>query len=698
MRGRRKLWGTALCVLTAVAAAAGETGDLTVEEAFEMPLEELMTVSIATGTPRQLAEAPAIATVITAADIRAMGATDLDQVLESVPGLHVSRTHLAYNPLYVMRGLHSETSPYVLFLTNGLPMTLWGNGNIGEFWGGMPVEAISRIEVIRGPGSALFGADAVGGVVNIVTRTAEEIGGTDVGLRIGSFDTGDAWVVHGGQAGGFDVALALQLSTTSGQREIVESDLQTQLDLIFGTDASRAPGPVDTGRDSVEANLDVARGDWRLRLGFQGRYGLGTGAGFIQALDPTGTTDRDRQTADLTWRRSELTPSWDLEIRLSYLRDRGESDFRATPPGSFTGVSLLPDGNHLFVAQTQRHWGLDASASYTGSKRHRVRLGAGFQDALFDDVESKVTTDAFGVLLPGGFQDVSGNPDLIIGVEQNRDAHFAFVQDEWKISERWDLTSGLRWDHYSDFGDTVNPRLALVWKATDKLTSKLLYGRAFRPPSYRELYVINNSEVLGNPGLEPEIMDTLELGLSYSATPDCRLAVNVFAYELQDLILPVGRPAIYHNVGERTGEGFEVEGEWVRGEAFELSGNYAYQQSTDEATGAGAGHAPEQQLFIRTDWSSLHGWHFGAVLNAVAGRQRVFGDPRQEIDDYLTVDVNLRRAGLADKADVGLIVRNLFDEDVREPSVFVPGPITRFITDGLPQAGLAAFVELRFRF
>ena len=69
----------------------------------------------------------------------------LHQVLEAVPGLHVSRTHLAYNPLYVMRGLHSETSPYVLFLTNGVPMTLWGNGNIGEFWGGMPVEAISKL-------------------------------------------------------------------------------------------------------------------------------------------------------------------------------------------------------------------------------------------------------------------------------------------------------------------------------------------------------------------------------------------------------------------------------------------------------------------------------------------------------------------------------------------------------------------------
>ncbi len=694
MKGRVSVWLAAACVLTA-AVAADE--DLTVEEAFDMPLEELLTVSIATGTPRQLAEAPAIATVITAEEIRAMGATDLDHVLEAVPGLHVSRTHLAYNPQYVMRGLHSETSPYVLFLTNGIPMTLWGNGNVGEFWGGMPVAAISRIEIIRGPGSALFGADAVGGVVNIVTKTAAEIGGTEVGLRAGSFDTGEAWVVHGGQAAGFEVALALQLSATGGQREIVETDVQSSLDAIFGTRASRAPGPVSTGRDAVEANLDVARGDWRLRLGFQWRYDLGTGAGFIQALDPTGATDRDRQSADLTWRRAELTPSWDVEVQLSYVRDRGESDFRANPPGAFNGFNVLPDGNHLFIAQTQRQCRLGASATYTGSKRHRLRLGAGFQDILFDDIESRVTTDALGVLLPGGFQDVSDNPDLVIGVEQTRDVGFVFVQDEWRISEAWDLTAGVRWDHYSDFGDTVNPRLALVWKAGGRLTSKLLYGRAFRPPSYRELYVINNSEVLGNPDVEPEIMDTLELGMSYRPTPDSRFAVNVFAYELKDLILPVGRPARYRNVGKRTGEGFELEGHWTPGDRFELAGNYAYQQSTDEATGADAGHAPEQQLFIRTDWSFSQDWHLGAVLNAVAGRRRVFIDPREEIGDDLTVDVTLRREGIAGKLDCGLIVRNLFDEDVREPSLYVPGFPTRFIPGDLPQAGLGAFVELRFR-
>ncbi len=693
----RKATVVALVVVLALTAAAQEPAELSLEEALALPLEELMTVSIATGTPRSLAEAPAIATVITAADIRAMGATDLDQVLESVPGLHVSRTHLAYNPLYVMRGLHSETSPYVLFLTNGVPMTLWVSGNVGELWGGLPVEAISRVEVIRGPGSALFGADAVGGVVNIVTKTAAEIGGVEAGVRGGSFDTAEGWLLYGGEHRGLDVALALQAWTTEGQRRLVETDTQTGFDRLFGTAASLAPGAVSTGGDGVEANLDLGRGDWRLRLGFQGRFDLGTGGGFNQALDRRGAVDRRRHTADLTWRRAELTPRWGLEVEASYLRDDGESDVYPAPPGAtFNGFAVFPEGIHIAIGNTERHWRLGATATYRGPERHRLRLGAGTIDVDHAAIDSQRNDDTFGFPLPGGFQDVNANPALIFGTAQRRDIRFAFVQDEWKLARDWDLTVGVRWDRYSDFGDTVNPRLALVWKGSETLTAKLLYGRAFRPPSYREQYLINNPELLGNPALEPEVMNTVELGVSYRPGAHSRLGVNFFAYRLEDVILPFGPPpAVYRNVGERRGEGFEVEGEWTA-DAFELAGNYAYQRSTDEVTGADVGHAPGQQLHLRADWRFGRGFRLGAVLNAVADRERVFGDPRPPVDDFATVDLVLRREKLG-RFDVGVVVRNLFDEDVREPSSFVPGFFTRFIENDLPLAGRAAFVELRFR-
>jgi len=133
----------------------------------------------------------AVATVITARDIEAMGATDLDQALESVPGLHVSMSNVALNPIYEFRGIATKNNPEVLMLVNGIPITnvLWGER--GQIWGGMPLENVARIEVIRGPGSALYGADAFSGVINIITKTAADIKGTEYGLRAGSFNSRD---------------------------------------------------------------------------------------------------------------------------------------------------------------------------------------------------------------------------------------------------------------------------------------------------------------------------------------------------------------------------------------------------------------------------------------------------------------------------------------------------------------------------
>jgi len=677
--------------------ATGNDDSLTLEEAFDLPLEELATIQIATGTPRPIAEAPAIATVVTAEEIRALGATDLDRVLESVPGLHVGYHHDSYYPLYMMRGLYSDTSPYVLFLVDGLPINQWTSGNVGSFWGGLPVADVARVEVLRGPGSALFGADAVGGVVNIITKDAADLAGTEVGARAGSFDTRDAWLLHGGEHGGYELALSLQLHTTDGHGEVVAADAQTGFDRFFGTDASLAPGPVRTDRDRIDAKVDVGRGGWRLRLGFQGRFDLGTGGGTIQALDPTGSKERRRHTADLLWRRDDLVPGWQIEARASYLRDRTDAAIRALPPGAATGTTILPDGTRVAFGQTERHLRIETAGTYTGFRHHRLRLGAGYRGLRIGDIHLERTTDLSGGLLPGGFQDVSDDPDLVYALPQERTERFLFVQDEWRLGRRWDLTAGVRWDRYSDFGDTVNPRLALVWRATDRLTAKILYGRAFRPPSFREQYLINNTEFIGNPELDPEVIQTGEVGLAYRHPSGTAFGINFFRYRLRDLILPVGPPpAAYRNVGERDGFGFELEAEGAPADGWWLEGSYAYQRSEDVDSGADAGHAPHHQLHLRAE-RHLRSWRLSLVATAVADRERVAGDPRPPVDDYATVDLIVRRKKLPGKLEATLLARNLFDATVLEPSFYVPGPLPRYIPGDLPLAGRSFLVELRWR-
>ena len=245
-------------------------------------------ITLATGREMPVATAPAIATVISADDIKAMGARDIGQVLETVAGLHVSHHYIGNSPIYVVRGIYSEHNPEVLMLVNGIPITTPYQGNRADIWGGMPVSAIARIEVIRGPGSALYGADAFSGVINIVTKRAQDIDGTEVGVRIGSDDTQGAWLLHGGEWNGVDVAFMLEASTTDGSRPVVDADG------LSSTPDTLAPGPVNNRGELLDLRLDLAKGNWRFRSAYEGRRDVGTGLGIIQVLDPEGEFNRDR--------------------------------------------------------------------------------------------------------------------------------------------------------------------------------------------------------------------------------------------------------------------------------------------------------------------------------------------------------------------------------------------------------------------
>ena len=278
------------------------TGGLSDEEALLQLYGNEELITIATGKKQPISKAPAVTTVITAADIKAIGATDLDEVLETVPGLHVARSNIGYNPIYSIRGIYSGFNPQVLVLINSIPITNLFQGDRNQIWGGMPIEAIERIEVIRGPGSAVYGADAFAGVINIITKTAQDINGTEIGARRGSFDTWDAWALHGGTWAGFDVAVMLEYHDTDGQRETIDADQQSFFDSVSGPpNASLAPGSVNLQRENLDARLDIHRGDWRLRAGLQRRRDWGNGAGVAQALDPSNRFKSDRWNVDLTY-------------------------------------------------------------------------------------------------------------------------------------------------------------------------------------------------------------------------------------------------------------------------------------------------------------------------------------------------------------------------------------------------------------
>jgi iron complex outermembrane receptor protein len=667
-------------------------------------------ISIATGVDQPLHKAPAVVSVLTKKDIERIGATDIDDILETVPGLHIARDAKGYNPMYVFRGINATDNPQVLMLINGIPITNLFQGDRNLIWGGMPVQSIEKIEVIRGPGSALYGADAFAGVINIVTKEADGEKSFEAGVRYGTYNTKDYWLTGGGSVGELKYFGALESHKTDGFDEKITSDQQSNLDALLGTSASVAPGSVNLERKNLDARLELAYKNLKLRAGAQIRDDLGDGAG-TSTLAEDNNFASDRLNIDLTYEDKQFTENLAVKIQTSYLQTSQEVNGNLVlfPVGAIVpGLGgPFPDGVIGNPEVKERHTRFNFSSFYTGVDRHEMGFGTGYyQGDLYEVKETKNfgfdPNTGFPIMPGDPVVDVSDTP-LVFLTEGKRENSYVFLQDIWRFSNDWELTAGVRYDHYSDFGDTVNPRLALVWSTTRNLTTKLLYGEAFRAPSFAQQRAINNPSVQGNSDLDPEELKSYELAFDYRPANDLVFNLNMFYYEWKDIIqfVPVGIGAAEaQNNGEQTGYGAEFEVTWQALSDLELSSNFSWQKSEDKNLDADAAYSPEKQLYLAANWKPLELWNIHVQANWVMDRNRAAGagDFRSDVDNYALVDLTIRRKSLWQHVDVALTVKNLFDEDAREPSlaggVGFPVPIE----DDLPLAGQQILGEIRYHY
>lgn len=677
------------------------SAQITEEEELALVYGDKSNISIATGSQQSLRRAPAVASVITAQDIAAMGASDLDHILESIAGIHISRSPNQYSPLFLVRGIYSPYLSQVLVLQNGIPVTSAYLNNKGNVWGGYPVEHIARIEVIRGPGSALYGSDAFAGVINIITKGPLDTRGTEVGVRVGSFATRDAWVQHGGKLGPASVAVYLRAGRTNGFRSIIEADAQSRNDAIFGTDASLAGGPVNVGNEAVDGNLEIGYDKWRFRAGYKGRDNVGTGAGVANALDPVGKSRSERITADLSWTDPNFGADWSVGAQVSAMTYKQSTpvDYQLFPPGLRFPTGLFANGMLGGPDFSERQLRVSAFAAYGGWRGHNVRLGAGHDDldlyATHETRNFNYTPAGVPIPLPQTVDFSATNPFLF---PQRRTVDYFYVQDEWTFAPDWTVTAGVRHDRYSDFGSTTNPRWALVWDASYSITAKLMYGRAFRAPGFAENHGVSNPVVLGNPALRPETNNTLEAALSWQAHRNTQLNLTVYRYAMGNIIRTVPNAlantgATYRNAGDQDGHGMEFESVVTLHKDLRLMANYSWQRSLDKATGKDAGYAPRNHVYGRADWQFARERLLGVQVNYVAGRERAPGDARQPVADYTTFDVSLRSERGRGSWDVTATLRNLFNADVREPS---PAPGLQLPHD-LPMAQRALSLQASYQ-
>lgn len=634
-----------------------------VEELGNLPIEELLQVSItttiATGTKKTIAEAPAIASVITAAEIQAMGARNFEEALETIPGVHVEYSGFNMAPKYLIRGFNTSNNAEVLVLINGVPVTSAVRGDRNIHGGVLPISMISKIEVVRGPGSALYGSEAMSGVINVVTKSADEIKETTVGIRAGSFNSREGWVLTGFTHEDFKFSMMANYSQTDGDKGIITQDAATP----FGT--SLAPGPVNRFGRGQDIYLDVEQGHWRFQGGYRS-VSKGSGAGTTDALDPIGRYSVYRETLNLTYHNNKIEEDWDFTSKIDFLHSQQESDSIGVmlfPPGTNLGTAGGPFINGMIGKPEYQESALhfETIGVYTGFESHILRLGVGVKtQRLYQVRESKNFDPNFGNI--GSMTDVSGT-NLAWLPSKTRNNLYSYVQDEWDFRKSWNLTTGVRYDTFSKFGSVVNPRAAVVWQTTPQLTSKLMFGKSFRSPNFVELYSQNNPAIIGNPNLKPETNSVSEIAFSYEVSKSLNLGFNLFHYQARNIISIVkGHVA---NAANEDGNGLELESQFKVSSNLYLTGNYSYLKTRDLATDTKAPLYPTQQAYLREEYQFATNWNFNMQAKYVGSQPRAFGDTRPELKRSTTLDLIILKKKVFGDWMIGGTIKNLFNEDIR---------------------------------
>ena len=636
-------------------------------ESFERLLGQAETVadnvSIATSYSQPIQAAPAVTTVITAQQIRETGARNLIEILEFVPGFFIGHIAVTTEPVIGVRGFTSSFNQTILILLDGIPQNEYVFGDRLTKMGIVPIDIIERIEIMRGPGSALYGADAYSAVINIVTQhTPPEKNQVVVGA--GSQRTRNARLFGGGRTSGFNIVGALEFRQTDGDETYFATDVQTNLDALFGTHASLAPSWANTHQGQFGAHLNISNPDTTLTLRAAQQRDIGLNVGLGGAFDPFGHIDTTTLEGLLEKTVNGLNWTAKGSLNMSFLR-YALNDIHYLPAGTF---GLFPEGviaHSKFDEDTTRAQG---TWSYTGWPAHRLTLGTGLERShVRTRLDQRNYSIIDGMVVPmGSLQDVDDAPTLG-ALSFSRDLLFGLVQDEWGFHPDWTLTWGIRLDHYNDFGTIFSPRLALVWDSSSYLTTKLLYGKGFRSPSLLDRDARHIPSVAGNADLNPEKLNSLELAFDYRPQAWLTTRLNLFYQRTEDQIRlqnDGGATSYPENVGQQKGRGLELETKWTISRRTELYGAYAYQKNTDETTGADAGYSPHHQILARL-LHRVQPWQFSIQARYVGRRNRIKEDTLPGVNTYTLVDTFVRRQIIPD-LDIGLHIWNLFDIDAEE--------------------------------
>jgi iron complex outermembrane receptor protein len=647
----------------------------------------------ATKRPTSLRKAPAIATVITADEIRNMGARNLLDVLKMVPGFGISINE--FNGMMVeVRGIRTGTSEKILVMIDGHSLNRNINGSaLYRVAGTLPLENVRQVEVIRGPGSALYGNSAFVATINIITRTPEEISGLELKGGGGSFDS-----IKGNFVGGSAINDKLAVAGSLDHFRSSGPELKIEADTLSGTPYSMAPGTTDLRERQTDAFLKVGYGDLSLRGHYLTKR-QGMNVGIVSALtDKSSETKIDNYWGELAY-QLHLASDLSANLKLTYDYYEQDPNMKIYPNG-FRG--LFPEGMIGKPVVKDRTLGGELQVDWDVFTGNHLIAGVSFEGLQQYDVRQLANFDPLTGAPLGSVQEVAN-----WNKNGDRQIFATYLQDEWQLPAQVNLTAGLRYDHYSDFGDTVNPRVGMFWNFMENLDLKLLYGQAFRAPTFQELYNINNSAVVGNPDLKPERIQTYEAGLAWRLNRFFAANANYFLSIIKDQIgwIPsttAGKPAVNTNLNKSETQGVEVSANGAIGDNCHWQLSYAYQDPRDTSTDQRLPFVPSQRALGSVNYALSKYVNLHTDVHWTGARSRPQGDIRPKMPHYATVDVTMTLKNLYKSLELQVAVHNLLDESYYDLDTSV-GAVNMAKTGAkvpgdFPREGIAALVTALYRF
>ncbi len=640
-----------MLLLAPAAAMPAEDDDY-----FDLSLDELAGAKVVTASKfaQKASDAPAAVTIITADEIALHGYETLGELLGSVRGMYST-----YDRNYEYLGIRGigRTNNFnnrFLLLIDGYRVndTFYENAALGRDQL-IQMELIDRVEIVRGPGSSVYGSNAFFGVINVITRNGADIDGVDIAAQVGTFDSTASRMTFGNKFdSGADLLLSLSSHTSDGEELIVfpEEDFQIP-EKNFGVVTDR------DGETASNVNFKFSFVNFSLFAAYGERNKEVPTAPFGSVINQLHETTDKKSTIGANYLHA-LQENMDINVRAYASRYEFERE------SVYDRINEdLPPFTLNIDKSTAGWWGSDVELSWLLDRQHFV-AGVEFQKS--DQLDHTVI-------------DVEPFEELVN--EQNvRQTWATYIQDEIRVSDKFLINVGLRYDDYSNFGNTVNPRAALIYSPKETTAVKLLYGSAFRAPSEFELHA--GADRIANLGLQPEEIDTVEVVVEHYFAPDFRIIGSLYHNDLSNLTVletdPIADMLVFRNSGEAKTIGAEVEIERIWQGGQRLRASYAWQQTDDKTSSQEPANSPRNEIKVKYATPFLYDrFQAGVDVQYLSDRDTLLtGTFDEDFPDsiygvagsYVLANVGLTGRFFDDRVTVGLDVNNLFDEKIEHPA------------------------------